>query len=267
MFSGQQPPVVATIAGSDTGGAAGLAADLKSFAAFGVHGVYALTMLTAQNTTGISSVQVLDAAFIAAQLDALLADYDLAATKTGLLFSEQAVAEVVTRANALGSLVVDPVLVRSSGTPLVAPEVVQRYQKDLIPLADLITPNVAEASLLSGVEVDSVHTALIAANMLRERGAQAVVVTGVSEGARMADVLVDGDGDTVLRHAAIDTPNVLGTGCSFSASVASNLALGNGLAVSVEAARDFVHAGVRSGAKWRLGAGQGPIDHMARFRP
>lgn len=261
-----QPPIVATIAGSDTGGAAGVAADLKSFAAHGVHGVYALTMLTAQNTTGISAVQPLGADFIAAQLDALLGDYEIAAAKTGLLFSEHAVAEVVARAHSLGALVVDPVLVRSSGAPLVEGAVVDAYRTALVPLATVITPNVAEAALLSGMSVDSVDNALVAARALCEQGAHAVVVTGVPDGSQMADVFVDGESQKVMRHDQVDTDNLLGTGCSFAASTAARLAHGDALVEAIEQARAYVHDGLRSAADWRLGAEQGPIDHMARFR-
>ncbi len=261
-----QPPIAATIAGSDTGGAAGVAADLKSFAAHGVHGVYALTMLTAQNTTGISAVRPLDADFIGAQLDALIADYEIAATKTGLLFSEHAVHEVVARGDDLGALTVDPVLVRSSGAALVSAEVIDAYRNALIPIATVITPNVAEASLLSGVAVDSVDSAFAAADTVRGLGARAIVVTGVPDGAQMADVFVSDDHRIALRHDLVETRNLLGTGCSFAASITARLACGDRLVDAVRHGANYVHEGLESAAAWKLGAGQGPIDHFARFR-
>lgn len=268
MSKSEQPVVALTIAGTDSGGSAGAAADLKTFAAHGVHGVFAVCLLTAQNSTGIAGLTQVDPDFVGLQIDVLSEDFVVAAHKTGLLYSIDVVDQVVDRSDQLGTRVVDPVLVRSSGEPLVGDDVLDRYRNDLVPSAALVTPNMAEAQLLSGCVVDSVDSAGLAAQRLVELGATAVVVTGVpdNEADVIADVLCTEEHIEVLRHDRVATPNLLGTGCSFSASCTAQLAKGASIPDAVMTARDYVVRGLQSAASWRLGAGQGPIDHMARWR-
>lgn len=257
------PPVALTIAGSDSGGNAGVAADLLTFARHGVHGVFALTIATAQNTTGITSVQTLPGQFIGEQVDAVTQDFRVAATKTGLLYSLDALDVVVERAHLLGPLVVDPVLVNSAGTLMLSADMVSAYLERLIPLATVITPNVAEASLLSGIDVVDRASAEAAAAMLIELGPVAVVITGLLEEHWAVDtVAIDGD-IYPMEHRRVETENVLGTGCSLSAAIAASLASGIAVDLSLGPAASYVLAGIESAATWRLGSGRGPIDHFA----
>ena len=256
-------PVGLTIAGSDTGGSAGLAADLKTFARHGVHGVFALTVATAQNTTGISSVHSIPGEFVGDQIDAVTRDFRVAATKTGLLYSADVVDVVVDRAGSLGPLVVDPVLVNSAGAPMLSPDMVSLYRERLVPIATVITPNVAEASLLSGVDIGDRASAKAAAEVLVELGPAAVVITGLLE-ERWAVDTVATDGEIyAMEHQRVDTKNVLGTGCSLSAAITASLASGVAIEPSVGSAASFVLAGLESAVTWRLGEGRGPIDHFA----
>jgi hydroxymethylpyrimidine/phosphomethylpyrimidine kinase len=263
--SSATPVVAMTIAGSDSGGNAGLAADVKSFAAHGAHGVFAITVVTAQNTTGITSVEPVSTTMIEAQIDAVAADFRIGATKTGLLFSAPVVELVAARAAALGPLVVDPVLVSSAGTPLFDEAVMRAYVDRLFPVATVITPNAAEASLLTGIDVATCDAAQQAAMMLLEHGSSAVLVTGLLVDDRSVDVLATEDGPIVLEQQLVRTKNVLGTGCSLSASIAARLAHGDDIFDAVEIGRGYVLDGLRASVTWQLGAGRGPIDHLSRW--
>jgi hydroxymethylpyrimidine/phosphomethylpyrimidine kinase len=263
--SSSTPVVAMTIAGSDSGGNAGLAADVKSFAAHGAHGVFAITVVTAQNTTGITSVEPVSTTMIEAQIDAVAADFRIGATKTGLLFSAPVVERVAARAAALGPLVVDPVLVSSTGTPLFDEAVMRAYVDRLFPVATVITPNAAEASLLTGIDVATRDAAQQAAMTLLEHGSSAVLVTGLLVDDRSVDVLATEDGPIVLEQQLVRTKNVLGTGCSLSASIAARLAHGDDIFDAVEIGRSYVLDGLRASATWQLGAGRGPIDHLSRW--
>ena len=257
------PPVALTIAGTDTGGSAGLAADLKTFARHGVHGVFALTIATAQNTTGITSIHALPGEFVGEQIDAVTRDFKVAATKTGLLYSAAAVEAVVERAASFGPLVVDPVLVNSAGSPMLSDEMISLYREQLLPIATVITPNVAEAELLSGISIDGRESAEAAASALADLGPAAVVVTGLLEDRWAVDVVAI-DGDTYpMEHQRVDTKNVLGTGCSLSAAITASLASGVPIEPAIGSAASFVLAGLESAVTWRLGEGRGPIDHFA----
>jgi len=256
------PPVALTIAGTDSGGSAGLAADLKTFAAHRTHGVFAVTVVTAQNTTGIRDVHPITPDMVAAQLDTVLDDFTIAATKTGLLFTPEIVELVAERAHKFENLVIDPVLVTSAGAPMLDDSMPALYRDRLLPHAAACTPNVAEASLLSGIEITDRQTALAAAAALRDLGPGLVVVTGFLEDEVSVDVLADENGERMSEQSRVDTKNVLGTGCSLSAAIAAQLAAGASPAFAVDAARAFVHHGLRSSAGWRLGEGRGPIDHF-----
>lgn len=257
------PAVVLTVAGSDSGGGAGIAADLATFAAFGVHATLVITLVTAQNTRGVDSVFPLPGVLLEAQLDSVLADFDVAAAKTGLLSGVDAVQAVVERSDRIPNLVVDPVLVTSKGSAMFDNALTEAYLDRLFPLALVVTPNVAEASLLTGVPIESRVDATAAAATLVERGARHVVVTGLIDAGEAVDVHASDDGVRELVAPAVATRNVHGTGCSFSAAIVSRLALGDSPEAAIEAAKAYVTAAIVSAARWEIGGGQGPIDHTA----
>ena len=268
-----QPITVLTIAGSDSGGGAGVQADLRTFAAFAVHGTTALTAITAQNTLGVTSVFNLDPELVAAQVLAVVGDLDVRATKTGMLATPSTVERVARLADdgLLPHLVVDPVLVSSTGHVLMEEGGVETYREALLPFAEIVTPNLREAALLAGYDVRDVHgpedmTAL--AYAILAFGPAFVLVKGghfthaSTDPSHSPDVLV-GAGEVVLLDAErVTTTNDHGTGCSLAAAIACGLGLGRPLADSVRDAKSFVLAALIGGAEWRLGRGHGPIDHL-----
>ena len=256
------PPIACTIAGTDSGGSAGLAADLETFAAHHVHGVFAVTVVTAQNTTGIQSVHALPTSFVGDQVDALVSDMSIGATKTGLLFSRDVLEEVVERIADLGVLIVDPVLVTSAGRPMLGNEMPAGYIELLFPHAAVVTPNVAEAELLTGLSISSPDDAEVAARSLVEFGPETAVITGLFDDGHAIDTIATADRVWTHTHDKIPTNNVLGTGCTLSAAITARMASGWDVADAVDAAIDYVHDGIASGASWRIGAGRGPIDHF-----
>lgn len=258
------PSTALTIAGTDSGGAAGLAADVKTFAAHNVHGVFAVTVVTAQNSTGIRSVEPITADMVAQQIDAVADDFTIAATKTGLLFTPDVVEVVAARASRLGRLVIDPVLVTSAGRPMLDDAMPDAYRTHLFPHASLCTPNVAEASLLSGIDIVDRSSAMKAAAAIQKMGPELVVVTGLLLDELSVDALATDGRTTTHEQERIVTQNVLGTGCSLSAAAAAHLANTASLEDAVTRAAGFVHDGLRSSANWQLGQGRGPIDHFTR---
>ncbi|HXZ61954.1 MAG TPA: bifunctional hydroxymethylpyrimidine kinase/phosphomethylpyrimidine kinase [Acidimicrobiales bacterium] len=261
------PTSALTIAGSDSGGGAGLQADLKTFAALRVHGTSAVTAVTAQNTAEVRGVVPLDAAFVRLQVETVLDDIAVRAVKTGMLAEAATVREVAALAaeGRLPNLVVDPVLVSSSGHPLMEPAGVEAYIEALLPRALVATPNLREAAVLGGTDVDALRdldTRVAVAERIRAGGARYVVVKG-GHLADSADDLVAGpDGVLVLRSSRVATPNDHGTGCSFSAAVAALLASGSDVTDALEQAKRFVARALAGAASWRLGAGHGPLDHF-----
>jgi hydroxymethylpyrimidine/phosphomethylpyrimidine kinase len=247
------PPVVLTIAGSDSGGGAGIQADLKTFAALGAYGASVITAITAQNTVGVTAIHPVPAEIVAAQLDAVLGDLPVAAVKVGMV-GDAAIAEVIaSRAKDLPHLVVDPVLVATSGATLGNAGLVGR----LVAYAEVLTPNRREAAALAGGEGGSPEAD---AAVLAARGARAVVVTG-SELA--VDVLrYDGVTET-LAGEPVETANNHGSGCTFSSAIAVRLAAGDAIPDAVRAAKAYVTTALRGGSDWRLGAGPGPLNHFA----
>jgi hydroxymethylpyrimidine/phosphomethylpyrimidine kinase len=258
------PPVALTIAGSDSGGGAGIQADLKAFAANGVFGTTVVTALTAQNTLGVSGVRPTPASFVDAQLSAVLADLPVAATKTGMLATGEIVELVARRARAgeLPKLVVDPVMVASSGDRLLDKDAEAAYLEALFPHALVVTPNLREASLLVGRELGDVDDMAKAAIQLAASGAGHVLVKGGHLSGDAVDVLFDGDEVHRLRSRRIDTVNVHGTGCTMAASIAARLARGDTVLAAVRAAKDYTWNAIAGAAHWRLGSGHGPIDHF-----
>lgn len=259
------PLVALTIAGVDSAGGAGVHADLRAFAAHGLHGATVVAALTAQSTLAIGAVHLVPPSFVAAQLDAVLGDLDVRATKTGFLGSAEVV-QVVADAAASGrlaDLVVDPVLVTSTGASLFPPDVPRALVAALLPRARVITPNRTEAGLLVGRPLPTIADMEAAAIELLDLGCDAVVVKGgdaEDEGAEAVDVLAATGRVERLAAPRVDTPNDHGSGCSFAAAIAARLALGDDVGDAVRSAKAFVHRGLLGARTWRLGAGHGPID-------
>jgi hydroxymethylpyrimidine/phosphomethylpyrimidine kinase len=259
------PPVALTIAGSDSGAGAGAQADLKTFAALGVFGASVITAVTAQNTTAVLGVEPVDPAFVDLQLEAVLGDLPVRAVKTGMLASSATVAAVARWADSgrLPNLVVDPVLLASTGRPLLDGQAVRAYLDLLIPHALVVTPNLREASLLTGIAVEDVASMERAARVLADVGATIVVVKGGHlSGAVAVDVVLSQGRLSVLEEERVDTANDHGTGCTLSAATAAGLARGEEPAEALGAAKRFVTEALRGSAGWRLGAGHGPLDHF-----
>jgi hydroxymethylpyrimidine/phosphomethylpyrimidine kinase len=264
------PTVALTIAGSDSGGGAGIQADLKTFAALGVFGTSALTAVTAQNTTAVLGVHVLDPSFVDLQIGAVLADLPVAAVKTGMLATAATVVMVARRAAAgdLPHLVVDPVMVTSTGTPLLDDDGVAAYLELLLPQAEVCTPNMREAALLTSLAVTDVESMEAAARRLAEYGPAVVVVKGGHLQGTLAPDVVLADGVlTVLDGPRVVSANDHGTGCSLAAATAAHLALGSEAVTAVEAAKAYVARAIRGASSWTLGAGHGPLDHFGWNAP
>jgi hydroxymethylpyrimidine kinase/phosphomethylpyrimidine kinase len=276
------PTVALTVAGSDSGGGAGIQADLKTFAALGVFGTSAITAVTAQNTRAVTGVLTIDPAFVVAQIEAVLDDLHPRAVKTGMLATGATVAALAALAarGAFERLVVDPVLVSSTGHALMDDDGVDAYRTLLLPLATVATPNLREAAVLTGrrlEELGSVEAMVAAAEQLRALGTDTVVVKGghlaqalgsdPAAGTPSPDVLVGPAGPVVLEADRVVTTNDHGTGCSLSAAITAYMALGSPTLEAVRAAKGYVHRALVGGAAWRLGAGHGPIDHFGWSTP
>jgi len=269
----ETPPVALTIAGSDSGGGAGIQADLLTFASLGVHGTSAVTALTAQNTIGVTGVHVPPVDFLLAQVDAVLDDLPVAAVKTGMLATEEVVRAIAALAAAgrLPRLVVDPVLVSSTGARLLDPGAERAYTEALFPHALVITPNTREAAALLGRAVVTVDDAAAAARDLAALGPPWVVVKGghlADDRDDAVDVVYDAASDAVteLRAPRVATANDHGTGCTFAAATAARLAAGADVGDALAAAKRFVHTGLVSSAGWRLGGGHGPVGKLGAWR-
>lgn len=257
-------PVALTIAGSDSGGGAGIQADLRTFAFHRVHGTSALTCVTAQNTLGVSRVDALPAESVVAQVAAVVNDIGVQAVKTGMLLNQEIIAAVANQAAEIGlpNLVVDPVMVSRTGAQLIANEAIATLQNDLIPLATVLTPNRYEAQILSGLEIDTLEDMQTAAQKIFQLGAKAVLVKGggMMGELRGVDVLFDGDRLDTLQTSTVDTNDTHGTGCTLSAAIAANLALGKDLHSAVRLAKDYVTTALKHSL--RIGQGQGPVGHF-----
>src|SRR6185436_1020167 len=236
------PAVVLTIAGSDPSGGAGIQADLKTFQAFGVHAATVVTSVTVQNTVGVRDRLDVPASIVAAQLDAVLDDLPVVAAKTGLLPDARVVDAIVERllARPIAALVVDPVLVATSGDALAAPSALAAIRDRLLPIATLVTPNLSEAEALTGRPVQTVAAMRDAAAALRERGARAVLVKGGHLPQRACDVLATADDVYELEAPRLDLGPVHGTGCTLSAAITAELAMGRALVDAVPPARAYV---------------------------
>ena len=256
-----------TIAGSDSSGGAGIQADLKTFSALECYGMSALTALTAQNTMGVTDVHPVPPAFIAAQIDAVFDDVGADATKIGMVHSADAITAVAERlrAHRAERLVLDPVMVATSGDRLLRDDAVDAMRAELLPLATVLTPNVPEAAVLLGAApIDRLEEMEPACRGLAEMGPRAVLLKGGHlPGARSIDVLYERTSDVVVQLDAerVDTPNTHGTGCTLSSAIAAYLARGESVKDSVERAKTYMTAAISAGAGFRLGHGHGPVHH------
>lgn len=260
--------IAVTIAGSDSGGGAGIQADLKTFSALGVYGASVVTALTAQNTLGVTAIHDVPADFVTAQIDAVFSDLKVDAVKIGML-SQPAVIEAVAEGLArhkVARIVLDPVMVAASGDPLVAPEAVGVLIERLLPMASLITPNLPEAArLLGGRPARNAGEMVEQARALLALGARAVLLKGGhGEGAESADLLAGPDGEAWFRAARHSTRNTHGTGCTLSSAIAAGLAKGRSMAEAVADAKSYITAAIRAADELQIGAGHGPVHHFHR---
>jgi hydroxymethylpyrimidine/phosphomethylpyrimidine kinase len=262
-------PIALTIAGSDSSGGAGIQADLKTFAAFGVYGASAITALTAQNTRGVRGIHPVPADFVTAQLDAVFDDLDVAAVKVGMVAQQAtigAIAAALSRRKPK-HVVLDPVMVATSGDRLLSADAVNSLRGDLFPLASLITPNLPEAAALLDEPVAS-DRATIAdqGRRLLATGVPAVLIKGGhGQGAESIDYLFTADGVLALSGPRISTSNTHGTGCSLSSAIAAGLAKGETLETAVRNAKTWITAAIAAADRLGIGHGHGPIHHFHRF--
>ena len=256
---------VLSIAGSDSGGGAGIQADLKTFSALGCYGMTAITAITAQNTQGVRAIHGVPPDMLRAQIDAVVEDIGVDAVKVGMLHSPEVVAVVVDaiRRYQLPHVVLDPVMVATSGDRLMAAETVQVLVRELFPLATVVTPNLDEAALLLGRPIDGISALDEAARALLALGAPAVLLKGGHlPGNDVVDVLALPDGTLKhLRSTRIATHNGHGTGCTLSSAIAAHLALGLPLPQAVEQARAYILGAIAAGAEVHTGQGHGPLNH------
>jgi hydroxymethylpyrimidine/phosphomethylpyrimidine kinase len=258
-------PKAMTIAGSDSGGGAGIQADLKTFAALGVYGTVTLTAITAQNTIGVTGVHEIPTDMIVAQMDAVMSDIGADAVKTGMLSSQEIVEVVAAQVakHGIRSLVVDPVMVAKSGDALLRDDAVNAVCTKLVPLAAVVTPNIPEAEALTGTTIESDDDVREAARRIVSMGARTVVVKGGHREGPAADVLYDGSEFQVFTAPRINTVNTHGTGCTFASAVAAGLAQGKSVEEAVGQAKEYVTEAIR--ASFPIGQGHGPLNHFYKL--
>jgi hydroxymethylpyrimidine/phosphomethylpyrimidine kinase len=261
---------VLTIAGSDSGGGAGIQADLKTIAAHGCYGASVITALTAQNTLGVTGIHAVPVDFVAAQMDAVLGDIGADAVKIGMLFSPElirTVAQGLIR-HGVRTIVLDPVMIAQSGDKLLQDEAIEALKSELIPLATIITPNLPEASVLLNQDITTSEGAMQALKKLAAMGCKNVLVKGGHlESGDSDDALFIGAEERIvtLPGVRIPTRNNHGTGCTLSSAIASNLARGEDVETAVRHAKEYISAAIRAGADYVIGQGHGPVHHFHRF--
>ncbi len=252
-----------TIAGSDSGGGAGIQADLKTFAAHGVFGATALTALTAQNTLGVTAIHIVPAEFVTAQIEAVASDIGCDAVKTGMLATAAIVEAVAAAVESfdLPNLVVDPVMIAKGGDRLLQEDAVHAIRAELLRLARVVTPNIPEAEVLADLSIHSVDDMREAARRIMRLGPAAVIVKGGHlSGPESIDLVVDGDGETILSAPRLDVRHTHGTGCTFAAAIAARLALGASLDEAARGAKQYVIGAMRFGID--VGGGHQPLGHF-----
>ncbi|WP_415885556.1 bifunctional hydroxymethylpyrimidine kinase/phosphomethylpyrimidine kinase [Neptuniibacter sp. QD37_6] len=261
-------PNVLTIAGSDSGGGAGIQADLKTFSAIGAYGTSAITVLTAQNTQSVKSVYPVSADFLLQQLDAVFDDIEINAVKTGMLGNSDM---VLTVASFLKSknvpLVIDPVMVSTSGSKLLSDDGIDSLVKHLIPIADIITPNLPEAAAMLGQSEPKDRTGMadMAAELLELGAKQVLLKGGHLQGEECPDIYYDGQEFIEFLSPRVNTNNTHGTGCTLAAAITAYLAKGESPATAVKLAKDYITSALRGADKLNVGAGHGPVNHFHAY--
>ena len=261
-------PTALTIAGSDSGGGAGIQADLKTFQELDVFGTSVLVALTAQNTMGVHAVHEIPAEFVTAQLDAVVTDFGVGAVKTGML-ANVAIIDAVTEGierHGIAHLIVDPVCASTHGDPLLRPDAVDALRERLLPLAEVVTPNLGEVAVLCGVEVANVGDLNRAAQAMKNLGPRWVLIKGghLPDSGDAIDLLYDGEQTFWISDARVDTQHTHGTGCTLAAAITAYRARGLDVVDAVRAAKEFVTGAIRHAL--HLGKGIGPVDHGWRRR-
>lgn len=264
-------PIALTIAGSDSSAGAGIQADLKTFAAFGVYGASAITALTAQNTTGVTAIHDVPAEFVTAQIDAVFEDLDVKAVKIGMVSRPQVIDAIVTGIDrwSPAHVVLDPVMVATSGDRLLAPAAVDALRMKLMPRARIVTPNLPEAAALLNESIAENEADIERqGKSLLAMGCGAVLIKGGhGHGAESTDYLISANGVVAFRSPRIATKNTHGTGCSLSSAIAAGLALGNDLETSVDKAKNYISAAIAAADRLGVGKGHGPVHHFHAFDP
>ncbi len=256
-----------TIAGSDSGGGAGIQADLKTFTVLGVYGASILTALTAQNTVGVQKVCVVPTDFVSAQFNSVCSDVRIGAAKTGMLADANLIETVATNIEEHGiqPLVVDPVMVAKSGDRLLEESAKNALIKRILPLANVLTPNLGEAEEITDMTVRTPNAMKEAAKRIIDLGPKSVLIKGGHLEEDAVDIFYDGSAFTPFHSPRIETPNTHGTGCTLSAAIAANLAKGESLAEAILKSKQFITEAIRN-APSDIGSGHGPLDHMWRIR-
>jgi hydroxymethylpyrimidine/phosphomethylpyrimidine kinase len=261
---------VLTIAGSDSGGGAGIQADLKTFSAIGCYGMSVITALTAQNTRGVIGIHAVPPAFAVQQIEAVFTDIGADAVKIGMLYSAALIEAVADALKKLGArkIVLDPVMVAQSGDKLLQDDAVDAIKAHLMPLADVVTPNIPEASVLTGQALKNWKDAERAAEILAESGSRSILIKG-GHGAenKSTDLLFLARENRFIRLAAerIETRNNHGTGCTLSSAIAAYLAKGNDIEAAVQKAKTFMNGAIAAGARYQIGHGHGPVHHFFQW--
>jgi hydroxymethylpyrimidine/phosphomethylpyrimidine kinase len=259
-----------TIAGSDSGGGAGIQADLKTFGALGCYGMSVITALTAQNTIGVSAIQAITPKFIVEQISAVLTDIGVDAVKIGMLFSPEIIQAVAAglRPFNIRQVVLDPVMVAQSGDKLLKENAIEAIKTNLMPLATVVTPNIPEASILVAESLTTTADIRRAAKTLANQGSRAVLIkAGHLKGDQSTDLLYLSDDDRFVEVSGlrIDTINNHGTGCTLSSAITAYLARGEELETAVQKAKIYIQGALKAGATYRIGQGHGPVHHYYRF--
>ncbi|MEG1587280.1 MAG: bifunctional hydroxymethylpyrimidine kinase/phosphomethylpyrimidine kinase [Bacteroidales bacterium] len=262
-------PTALTIAGSDSGGGAGIQADLKTFSSLGVFGTSVITAITAQNTIGVRAIQPVYSDIIESQCDAVCSDIHVDACKLGMLHAPETVRIVsqIIRKYAIPIVITDPVMVATSGDSLIREETIQVMESELFPVTTLLTPNIHEASILAGIPIDSTDSLLKAGEILLSRGCKAVLMKGGHfQDAQKTDILMQsGCSPVFFSSPTIPTLNTHGTGCTLSSAIAAFMALKYPIREAVEAAKEYITNALKAGEGVYVGAGHGPVNHF--FNP
>lgn len=259
---------VLTVAGSDSGGGAGIQADLKTITSLGCYGMSVITSLTAQNTIGVQAIEPISRDFVSQQFSSIVNDFSVKSIKIGMLHSTDIIDVVCEHLIKLEDIpiILDPVMVSTSRDILLKKEAIQSLKNKLFPLSTLVTPNVHEAEVLIGVPINSVRDMMLACEKIKELGVANVLVKGGDlESNESIDILLNSDNEfKEFGSRKIMTKNTHGTGCSFSSAIASNMSMGKTLENSISMAKTFITEAIMSGAKYKIGHGNGPINHMWR---